>query len=396
MAGTADSSEAAAVALQVVGEMTIGSRTVSKLAAQIGGQLAQQRDERTKQYVERPVPWAHTSVSPPPALAAVFCDGGRMRTRSEGRGTGVHEPHWRETKNASFHRMESRSSEVDPQAELPECFRNQSYVEKLVLGLKKAKTPQPEPPLGQAEPGLPNIEEPADAPPAWQPKTLFRTCLSSLATSDEFGPMMATEADARGFFTATKRAFVGDGQAYNWTLQRHWFPDFTAIVDFVHVVEYLYEAAKALHATVAPRWQQFVAWASACWKGQTEHILLELSGRIAELEGAVEATPQADTRATLESTRTYLLRNRSRMNYPEYRRQGMPVTSSLAESLVKQISKRVKGTEKFWNDGASGEAILQIRADVISDNDRLGDWLRTRPVSPYAPRCRAAPLAIAA
>jgi len=49
----------------------------------------------------------------------------------------------------------------------------------------------------------------------------------------------------------------------------------------------------------------------------------------------------------------------------------LPVTSSLAESLVKQMNKRVKGTEKFWNDGASGEAILQLRAAVISDDARL-------------------------
>ena len=40
--------------------------------------------------------------------------------------------------------MESESHQVDPQPELPECFRNQAYVEKLVLGLKKAKNPQSE------------------------------------------------------------------------------------------------------------------------------------------------------------------------------------------------------------------------------------------------------------
>jgi hypothetical protein len=75
------------------------------------------------------------------------------------------------------------------------------------------------------------------------------------------------------------------------------------------------------------------------------------------------------------------------MDYPRYRRQGLPVTSSLAESLVKQISKRVKGTEKFWNDGRSGEAILQLRAAVISDGDRLQNWITNRPISPFSPRC---------
>ena len=75
----------------------------------------------------------------PPDLVAVFGDGGRMRTREPDQGRGVHQPHWRETKNAAFHRMQSRSFDEDPQAELPDCFCNQAYVEKLVNGLKCLK-----------------------------------------------------------------------------------------------------------------------------------------------------------------------------------------------------------------------------------------------------------------
>jgi len=63
---------------------------------------------------------------------------------------------------------------------------------------------------------------------------LFRTCLSSLENSDAFGRMMEVEADARGFYRAMKRAFIGDGLAYNWTIQRRHFPSFTAILDFIH------------------------------------------------------------------------------------------------------------------------------------------------------------------
>jgi hypothetical protein len=37
------------------------------------------------------------------------------------------------------------------------------------------------------------------------------------------------------------------------------------------------------------------------------------------------------------------------MNYPDYRRQGLPVSTSMIESLIKEMNYRVKGTEKFWN-----------------------------------------------
>jgi hypothetical protein len=392
MAGTADSCEAAATALQVVGEMTISPRTVNQLGAELGGQMAEQRDRRTQAYQEQSLPRAATKIDPPVPLAAVFCDGGRMRTRCCGGGHGVHQPHWRETKNAAFHRMKSESHDVDPQPELPECFRNQAYVEKLVLGLKKAKNPQSEliPPAAQVDAlaGDGVVEEPAE----WQPKTLLRTCVSSLASSEQFGPQMAAEADARGFFAASKRAFVGDGQGYNWTIQRQWFSSFTAITDFIHVIEYLYEAAKALYQDAAMRWQHYVEWAGACWQGDVEQVIATLQKHL-PMARAPNNPQELEAQQAVRRTIVYLTNNRSRMNYPHYRREGLPVTSSLAESLVKQISKRVKGTEKFWDDGPRGEAILQIRAAVISQDHRLERFLCERSISPYSPRCRKPSLA---
>jgi len=340
------------------------------------------------------LPRTAKEVDPPPALAAVFCDGGRMRTRAEGGGHGVHEPHWRETKNAAFHRMKSESYASDPQPDLPECFRNQAYVEKLVLGLKKAKQPQQElvSPLvkDEASPATEIWEEPVE----WQPKTLVRTCVSSLASSDAFGPQMATEADSRGFFAAPKRAFLGDGQGYNWTIQREWFPTFTPIVDFIHALEYIYEAAQALHDDASSRWQQYLEWATACWQGRVDQVIEQMQAHLPLVFD--ELMEAKDSQKTVRTSSTYLANNRSRMDYPTYRCAGLPVTSSLAESLVKQISKRVKGTEKFWDDGKRGEAILQIRAAVISQDDRLARFLRQRPISPYSPRCCTLQLAIAA
>jgi hypothetical protein len=49
------------------------------------------------------------------------------------------------------------------------------------------------------------------------------------------------------------------------------------------------------------------------------------------------------------------------------------------ESLVKELNYRVKGTEMFWNNPDGGEAILQVRAAALCDDDRLVNHLRTRP-----------------
>ena len=94
-------------------------------------------------------------------------------------------------------------------------------------------------------------------------------------------------------------------------------------------------------------------------------------------DGALDTTPaeagDTDPRQIVATTLTYLVNQQSRMNYPDYRRRGLPVTSSHIESAVKQINQRVKGSEKFWGI-EGGEALLQLRADQLSD---------TQPLSPY-------------
>ncbi len=61
---------------------------------------------------------------------------------------------------------------------------------------------------------------------------------------------------------------------------------------------------------------------------------------------------------------------------PDDRRQSLPLMSSYAESTVKQINRRVKGTEKFWSDEGA-EPMLQLRGDYLSDTQPMeGFWER--------------------
>ena len=67
-----------------------------------------------------------------------------------------------------------------------------------------------------------------------------------------------------------------------------------------------------------------------------------------------------------------------RMNYPEYRRQGLPLTSAHIESTVKQLNRRIKGSEKYWSE-RGGEAVLQLAADQLSTSRPLDAFWRERP-----------------
>lgn len=68
-----------------------------------------------------------------------------------------------------------------------------------------------------------------------------------------------------------------------------------------------------------------------------------------------------DPRKPIVDAARYLRNDRPRMDYPHYRRMGLPVTSALMESLVKEVNSRVKGTEMFGNDPDGAEAILHFK-----------------------------------
>lgn len=364
--------EAAALLLEKLAEVDVSPRHVNNLTTMAGRELAEATQRRTAAYQERPLSRKPRTPTTPIALATVSCDGGRMQTRRPDAGPGVHDAHWRETKNAGFFRMKTRSYDVDPHPRLPRCYANREHMSHLLDGVPEENKPDATAPQGAA------LSTNA-SPNKWRPEVLFRTCLSALCDSESFGPMMAAEADARGLFAAERRAFLGDGQQYNWAIQKKFFPTFVPVLDFIHPLEYLYETAKAIHREVETAWTAFQIWAEQIWQGGVRDVLTELRETLARVPAEEE-----DCRKQLGDTLTYLANNELRMDYPRYRREGLPVHSALMESLVKEINYRVKGTEKFWSDNARGEAILYVRAAFLCHDDRLGRHLRDRPGSPYA------------
>jgi len=61
------------------------------------------------------------------------------------------------------------------------------------------------------------------------------------------------------------------------------------------------------------------------------------------------------------------------------------VSSAPVESLIKEVNQRVKGTDKFWIDDGL-EAILQVRAANLSEDDREESFWARRPLGRAASR----------
>jgi hypothetical protein len=372
--------QVAARMLEALAEVRISPQHVGRLTEQVGRELAEARDADVARYRRRELP-PHSETAP--EIAVVETDGGRWKQRATGRGPGVHEPAWKEDKVACLLRMTGPEHAADPHPQPLECFRDRVRVTELV-GQMKGTGGGPAPPELPPQRDASRRAATDSAEPTWPPERLARSCVATTSDSETFGPMVAAEAQGRNFFAAPRRAFLGDGGTWNWTIQRTWFRGFVPIVDFMHVLTYLFVAAGAVTRGATEPWKLYLEWMTACWQGRVDAVLAALAEWQQRL-GPIAAHEQPgadDPRAVVARTRVYLEHNRERMNYPRYRRLGLPVTSSAIESLIKEVNYRVKGSEKFWNDGGA-EAILQVRAARLSDDGRLHRHLAHRPGNPY-------------
>ena len=387
-AGRLGSFADAAFALELAG-LPLCPQHVRTLALEVGEDLVQQRDAQAARGRRR----LAVRVAQTPDLVAVEVDGGRLRTRAAGAGPGVHDAENKEDKVACLVTLQGDALAQDPQPEPPESFLQPRRVERLVRHM-----------AGQAGEALPetaaaaeaSFEEPAarsdSSAEPWAPRKRLRTCVASMANSTAFGRLVAAEAQQRDFYRASRKAFVADGAGYNWTLQRTHFADFEPIVDFLHVLCYVYAAAWAVHPRAAERWGQYVVWLRSCWQGRVEEVLADLrtwQGRVG-LPPPKEELPRGDARRAVAEALSYLGNNAARMAYPRYRQQGLPITSSLAESLVGQFNARVKGRQKYWTRPWGAEAMLQLRAALLSEDGRLESYFAERPGSPYRRRVKKA------
>ena len=396
-AGEVKSHQVAAKVLGGVGEISISGRHVNRLTEEIGTELKEKCDRETEDYVHhrRQKPTAAA-----PQLVAVALDGGRAMTRASGQGPGVHGKQWKEDKVACLLTLVGTTFAEDPHPEPPRCFLDAPGVDKLVREIQSHHGPREENELPQlaelslgnakpaATPTTSSSSEPAVADEkAWPPKRgkNARTCVATMEPCAEFGKKVAAEAYRRNFQAAPRGALLGDGSAWIWKLQEKWFKGLTPVVDFVHGLTYLYVTATVVSSSVTERWQLYVTWMTHCWQGRCREVIEDLEKRLGCLQPWPDSgkLPPTDPRELLRRTINYLKNNEQRMNYPEYRKQGMPVSSSMVESLIKEINYRVKGTEKFWDNPEGAEAILQVRAALLCDDDRLADYIANRPGSAF-------------
>ena len=365
--------------LAELSDLVIKPKPVERLVQGIGRERIDQRGGAVAAHDRLPL-MAKDKVADPdrpsPSVAMVSVDGGRMQIRPEP-SQPKQDTHWRESKVGVLETYHSDTHQDDPDPDVPRCFRDLKRTKEMVRGLghslpvglefgpeKKAETPD-----------APPAKERSRKPRPGRPTRLVRSVLASRKCADEFGPIVHQAAWERNFFGAGRKAFLGDGLAVNWTIQRRHFASFTPVLDFVHALSYVFAAAFA-GCPQAEGEETYKRWIQAVWAGQVATVLTELEARSTVLGSPPAECTESDPQQLVFESLRYLRNNADRMRYDKYRRQGLPIMTSAVESAIKMVNKRVKGSEKFWSEPGA-EAILQLRADYLSETETISRfWLQ--------------------
>lgn len=370
--------------LHALGELVISAPRIRRAAKQIGQERIADREHEIQQWQRLTLPAQRLSPSgSAPAVACVQPDGGRMQIRdrcqrdepvsrsNEARGKGRF---WRETKVGCLLSMESQEHAEDPCPKIPKTFVDPARIDEIAREIKGF--------WGESVGELDEDEEEdslrveTESQRPERPKPLLKSVVATRQDADAFGLQLVTAAYERGFAAAERKAYVADGQACNWTIWKRHFSHYTPILDFVHAVCYVFSAAMA-HGDTRENWERYCRWAQWLWQGEVTQIIDELTEQLATVghpsDEAIDGTP----RQRMAETLTYLRNQQTRMNYAAYRRQGLPITSCYIESTIKQINRRVKGTDKFWSTAA--EQILTLTAHHLSQTDQHDEFWKQRP-----------------
>lgn len=155
-----------------------------------------------------------------------------------------------------------------------------------------------------------------------------------------------------------------DGQRSLWASRVAHLPqpDVVEILDLLHAVEYVWNAAYLFHAEGSTAASAFVR----------DRVLRILRGEVGYVVGGLR---QMETkrglpekkRKTLMQICNYLNRNRHRMRYGEYLRAGYPIASGVIEGACRHMVKdRMERSGMRWTiDGA--QAMLDLRSTAIND-----------------------------
>jgi hypothetical protein len=218
---------------------------------------------------------------------------------------------------------------------------------------------------------LATADNQADRPPAPQAKNKWLT-VSVLQDAKAVIARIFTEADRRDPGHRRPWLALVDGNRHQLDCIRAEAKargvSLTIVIDFIHVLEYLWKAAWSFYAEGQPEAEAWVKdKALAVLEGKSAIVAAAIRRKATCLQLAPERRKGADTCAD------YLLHHRDHLDYPTALKNGWPIATGVIEGACRHLVKdRMDITGARW--GLQGaEAVLKLRA-LCANGDFNAYW----------------------
>jgi hypothetical protein len=191
---------------------------------------------------------------------------------------------------------------------------------------------------------------------------LDKTYVSHLGDWLTFTVLLWVAMLRRRFDQAEQLVIISDGAEWIRSLGK-WLPiPALLILDLFHVKHRIWEVAHSVYGEHSPKARQWAeVQAERIEEGHPKKVLHALRFLKAE---------RRETRELIDKLRGYLQDNLDRMDYPEYRRRGLRVSSSAVESANYHVTgARLKLQGMRWSAQGAGQMAL-LRADLFNERWR--------------------------
>ena len=187
----------------------------------------------------------------------------------------------------------------------------------------------------------------------WQEgnSTWHKRVISSRDDAQGFGAGLWELAVRCGMLQADEVVFISDGGGWCDTVARTYFHDAERILDWYHLVEHVWEAARALHCDE----QATKKWASRYTGLLRESSGIGLLGYLERCRRGHASQPDGSAGLdTLDGLIAYLGPRVPMTDYVDYRDRGLVIGSGIMESTCKQlVGKRLKGSGRQWSESGA-------------------------------------------
>ena len=319
-ANAAGSFQTASRLLENLAGLRISPKQAQLITQRVGSVLEEERDRATQEFLD-PRSRAQPVCDSCPELLVVTADGGRVQTRQDEAAKK-----WKEDK----------------------------------VGVVYDARPSPE------QPGV----------RYHGPKPITRSVTATLDNWETLGDHLSAMAHRRGYEHAAQKVFISDGSKAIRTFRERCFPDAVFVLDWAHAAGHLHQAAQAAYGTGKKADAWYERQKDRLWEGRTKALIRTLTRLVKKHGKPPGDAPENDPRRILANNLEYFRANREALDYPLFRRKGWPIGSAIIESTIKQVNKRMKGTEKHWSI-TGAEQTLQVVTHLLTEDDSWDHfWIR--------------------